>query len=111
MKEKELRKHANCDLCRQKILAGGIPLFYRVTIERFGVLLKSVERQQGLTMMLGNSAVLASVMGADEDMAKAVMEPLTITVCESCSTERRDPIAALAEIIGDREEATDHAHP
>ena len=37
MKEKELRKHTTCSLCRGKIMAGGIPLFYRVTIERFGV--------------------------------------------------------------------------
>ena len=26
MKEKELRKHAICSLCRQKILAGSIPV-------------------------------------------------------------------------------------
>ena len=98
MKEKELRKHAICSLCREKILAGGIPLFYRVTIERFGVRLSAVERQQGLTMMLSGSAVLAAVMGPNEDMAQSLMEPLVLTVCENCSTERRDPIAALAEI-------------
>lgn len=97
MKEKELRKHTTCSLCRGKILAGGIPLFYRVTIERFGVRLNAVERQQGLTMMLGGSAVLAAAMGPDEDMTQPVMEPLVLTVCENCSTDRRDPIAALAE--------------
>ncbi len=52
MKEKELRKHATCAMCGNKVLASGLPLFWRVTVERFGVDLKAVSRQQGYSMML-----------------------------------------------------------
>ncbi len=37
MKERELREHATCSLCRQKIGHTGLPLFWVVRIERFGI--------------------------------------------------------------------------
>ena len=95
MKEKELRKHATCAMCGNKVLASGLPLFWRVTVERFGVDLKAVSRQQGYSMMLG-SAEIALAMGADEDMAQPLMEPVTLTVCERCGTQTTC-VAALAE--------------
>jgi hypothetical protein len=48
MKEAELRTYATCSACRRKILSFGVPLFYRVTVERFGVDLRAVQRQDGL---------------------------------------------------------------
>lgn len=98
MKEQELRAHATCSLCRQKIGASGVPLFYRLTIERFGVKLDAVRRQTGLAMLLNGNGVIARVMGPDEDMAMPVMDPLVLVVCESCSTEPRHCVAGLAEI-------------
>jgi hypothetical protein len=98
MKEAELRKHAKCNLCHRLILEGGVPLFWRVTIERFGLDMRAVEAQTGLAMMLGN-AFLAGVMGPDRDMAKPVMDPATITVCESCCT-KMTCVAAMAERAG-----------
>jgi hypothetical protein len=38
LKESELRKHAVCSLCKKKILANGLPFFWRVKIERFGLM-------------------------------------------------------------------------
>lgn len=98
MKEKELRQHATCSLCGNKILASGIPLFYRVTIERFGIDMNAAQRQQGLGMLLGGSGALAMVMGPDEDMAHPMMEPAVLTVCEDCSTAKTHFVAGLAEI-------------
>ena len=95
MKEAELRKHATCDLCHRRILESGLPLFWRVTIERFGVDMRAAEQQTGLAMMMGN-AVLAGVMGPDRDMAKPVMDPAVITVCETCCT-KDTCVAAMAE--------------
>lgn len=83
MKERELREHATCSLCRQKI-------------ERFGLDLAAAQRQHGLGLMLGGP--LAMVMGPDEDLATPMMEPLTLTVCETCASERDLPVAALAEV-------------
>jgi len=86
MKEKELREAAECARCHKKIGASGLPLFWRVRIERYGINRQAIERRQGLAMMLG-SAVLAQVMSADEDLATPVMDPVTVTICESCCTE------------------------
>lgn len=96
MKQAELRKHATCALCTKPIGHTGLPLFWRVTIERFGIDLNAVRRQDGLAAFLGHSG-LAVAMGPDDDMAKAMMEPLTLTACESCAVGADLPIAALAE--------------
>lgn len=86
MKEQELRTHAVCSLCEDKIMAAGLPLFWTVTVARYGIKAKAVERQQGLAMLLG-SAALAQVMGPDEDMTVPMMDPVTLTVCENCCTK------------------------
>lgn len=96
MKEKELRQFAVCGLCNRKIGATGLPLFYRVTVERFGIDLKAIQRQQGLTMMLGGHAEIAAAMGPDEELALPLMEPVRFAVCEDCSTKQHC-VAELAE--------------
>lgn len=96
MKEAELRKHCTCALCGNKIGATGMPLFWRVTIERFGILMPAVQRQTGLAMMLG-SASLAGFMGPDEDMAKPMMDAVTISVCETCGVIESPCVAQMAE--------------
>lgn len=97
MNEAELRKHARCSLCAQPIGHTALPMFWRVTIEHFGIDMGAVRRQSGLAMMLGDAG-LAAVMGPDEDMAKPMMQPATLTVCESCAVESNLPVAALAEV-------------
>jgi len=97
VKETELRKHATCTLCRNPTLASGLPLFWRVTVERFGVDMRAVQRQAGLGAFLGHAG-LAAVMGPDEDMATPMTEPEVVTVCETCGVQSVFPISALAEI-------------
>lgn len=94
MKEKELRRHADCNICGLKIGASGLPLFWRVTVERFGLDAAACQRQHGLGMAFG--AELAMVMGPDEDLAKPMMEPRVVTVCETCGTQATS-VAALSE--------------
>lgn len=95
MKQAELLKHATCDHCQRGIGASGLPLFWRVKIERLGVDLKAVQRQDGLSRFLGHGG-LAAIMGPDEDMASPVMEPKTVTLCERCAVDTPVLIAALA---------------
>lgn len=95
MKEAELRKHATCSLCTRPIGHTRLPLFWKVTIERFGIDLAAVQHQQGLGLMIG--APLAAIMGPDEEMARPVMEAKVLTVCETCACEKGLPIAALGE--------------
>ena len=95
MKEKELRKHTDCSVCGKKVLASGLPIFWTLHIERHGILMDAIDRQQGLTMMLGNSAALAAAMGPDEDMTMPVMDPVDLTLCECCAVDKEQIIAAL----------------
>ena len=95
MKEAELRQHATCSLCSKPIGHTSLPLFWKVTVERFGIDMQAVQRQHGLGLMIG--APLAAVMGPDETMARAVMEPKVLTVCEACACEHSAPVAALSE--------------
>ena len=53
MKESELREHAYCSLCGNKIGHAGVPMFWRVKFERFALNLDAMKRQQGLAMMFG----------------------------------------------------------
>jgi len=99
MKELELRKVAKCVICGEKIMHAGIPLFWRVRIERYGLKADAIKRQQGLDMMI--SPHLAQVMGPDEDMAEKFFS-IEITVCETCASEKSLPVAVLAE-MGDAE--------
>lgn len=95
MKEKELRELATCSACNKPIGHTKLPLFWRVTVERFGLDHGALQRQQGLAMHMGNAA-LAAVMGPNEDLAKPVMEPVVLSLCETCALECRTPVGALA---------------
>jgi hypothetical protein len=93
MKEAELRQHTTCSLCSKPIGQTRLPLFWKVTVERFGIDMQAVQRQHGLGLMIG--APLAAVMGPDETMAKPVMDPKVLTVCETCACARRMPVAEM----------------
>ena len=96
MKEVELRNHADCWNCKKKIGHTGLPLFWRVTVERFGIDLAAARRQDGLAALLAGHSGLAQVMGRDEDMAKPMMEPVVLTLCEQCAMS--DEIGNVAEL-------------
>ncbi len=91
MKRAELLKHTMCDVCHQRIGSSGLPLFWRVRVERFGIDLKAVKRQDGLGAFMGHG--IAAVMGPDEDMATQILD-VTLTVCEPCAMEQ--PVTAVA---------------
>ncbi|MFA4971795.1 MAG: hypothetical protein WC683_04230 [bacterium] len=96
MKQDELRKHSKCSNCGKVITHTGLPLFWTITIERHGIKVNTLIRQGGLAALLG-SAELARVMGTDEDVTQQMMDPVTVTLCEPCATEKQLCIAELAE--------------
>ena len=98
MKEEELRKYAVCGLCRKKIGEASFPTFYRVTLERFMLDPSAIYRQTGFAMMLGGNALLAQVMGRDEEMAVPIMDKESFTVCEDCSISKNYCVGAMAEV-------------
>jgi|GEM_PF-3553483 len=105
MKEKELRKHAQCGVCKKRIGHTGLPMFWTVRIERHGLKSDVIQRQDGLAALLGSSAI-ASVMGTDEEMTMPLMEPVTVTVCEPCAM-MQVCIAQLA-LDSDKEKESDN---
>jgi hypothetical protein len=82
--ESELRLYAKCSMCTKLIGHTGLPLFWRVTLEQFGVL-------------GGGSAALAMAMGPDEEMTQVMTEKLTLSICADCATRPVLMIAAAAE--------------
>lgn len=96
MKEDELRKVAECAICKKPFGHTGIPLFYRVCVRHIGIKMDSVRRQDGLAMMIGNSA-LAAVMGENEELTETITEN-EITICHHCALYKKISIAEITEI-------------
>ena len=103
MKEKELRKHTDCAICKKKIGASGLPLFWTMRIQRHGLLAEVIKRQDGLAAVLGGNSMLAQVMGTDEEMTQTMFGPVTITVCEDCACRKQLCLAMIAEGLPDEE--------
>lgn len=99
MKLSEIKK---CAKCGKGVMHTGLPLFWRVTIERFGIDKAAVDRRFGLEMFFGGGrggAALAGVMGVDEDIAKPVMDEVRLILCEECACSPQPvAVAALAEL-------------
>lgn len=88
MKHKDFKP---CQLCGKGMMHAGHPLFLRVTVERLGIDRKAVERAHGLELMMGGNALLANVMGPDEDLAKVIDGKKNMLVCGSCAGEPLPP--------------------
>lgn len=90
MKERELREAAECAACNKKLGQTGLPIFHRITQQTYGLDAGAITRQSGMEQMVG-SVALAQVMGVGEDLAKPIGDPVTITLCMDCSTEKLIP--------------------
>lgn len=88
MKEEELRELATCAACHEKLGSKKLPLFYKVTVSRYGLDAAALKRRIGLDMVMNGNSAIAAAMGPDEDLATQLMEPRTFSVCEECSHER-----------------------
>lgn len=82
MKEEQLRKHTECDICGEKVLHYGTPLFWTATFKRYGVLMDAIQRQDGLAALIGSTRI-AQAMGNDSELTEEIMS-VTLTICEPC---------------------------
>jgi hypothetical protein len=87
VKEEELRKHTKCSRCGKGIGHTGLPFFWTMTVERYGLDFEAMKRQDGLAAYLGGYAGLAKALGPNEDMAEKIMDTVTLTLCEKCAME------------------------
>jgi hypothetical protein len=95
MKEEELRKHTKCSVCGKGIGHTGLPYFWMLTVERYGINFEAMKRQDGLAAYLGHTG-LAEALGPNEDMAEKIMDTVTLTLCEDCAMKQLT-IPALCE--------------
>lgn len=94
MKHKDFKA---CHICGKGVMHAGSPLFMRMTIERLGVDRRAVERAHGMELMMGGNAMLANIMGPDEDLAKVIDGAYDILICHSCSNEPLPPYFWLTD--------------
>lgn len=110
----KLNEITKCAKCGKGVMHTGLPLFWRVTIERFGIDKAAVDRRHGLEMFFGGGgagARLAGAMGADEDIAHAVMDEVRLILCEGCACSLQPvAVAALAELGQEEEAKSDAGH-
>jgi hypothetical protein len=97
MREKELRQICVCSSCGKGVMHTQLPLFWTVTVNRYGIKTDAVRRQSGLEMMMGDCAPLAQIMGPDEDMADKIMEEVNLTFCEECMMKHNLRLIAFTE--------------
>jgi hypothetical protein len=103
MKEEELRKNAVCSWCGKKIGHTGIPFFWTLSIDRWGLDKGALDRNKGLAQFFNGNALLARVMGPDEDMAHKMIDTVHLTICEDCIDK---PLILLA--LADKSEEVKH---
>ena len=84
MKAEEMKP---CALCGKGMMHAGVPLYYRVRVEHFGVDLTAVQQTVGLEMMMGNVAI-ARAMGPDPDIGVLLGEPQQALICQPCMLEK-----------------------
>lgn len=85
LKESELHTLARCASCEKLIGQTGSPVFFKASLEMHILNLTAIQRQQGLTDLLGGSARLAAAMGADEDMTSSPHPAHTLMICTICA--------------------------
>ena len=96
------RKDLNpCSACGHGLMRNGLPLVWRVTVERIGIDARMVKRQAALETLVGSPAI-ASVMTDVSDFGVKIAGPITMIVCEECAL--KNEICLLALEAGDRPE-------
>jgi hypothetical protein len=73
-----------CALCRKGVMHAGHILFLRLSIDRLGVRVDRVKRAHGMELMMGGNALLANIMGPDEDLAEVIDGQRDLLVCGEC---------------------------
>lgn len=84
-----------CIMCGKGVMHTGVPLFYRVKIERLGILANEVQRTSAMEQFMGGNVAIARAFH-DPELTRVVMPEVTGLVCEPCSTENY-PLAMLVE--------------
>lgn len=75
-----------CAFCGQGVMHTGLPLCYRVRVERIGIDMREVNRSAGMEQFMGGNVALARIFH-DPDIAHPIGDPVESLVCEKCALE------------------------
>ena len=97
MKRTDFKPCANCG---KGVAHTGLPLFWVVEIQRFGIDAQAVQRQHGMEQFFGGSSpgavALADVFNDGAPLATPINDKVTLLLCEACALGHM-PIAVLSE--------------
>lgn len=101
LKRKDIEK---CSGCGKGVAHGGSPQIFRVSVEMFIMNPKKVQSRAGLEAFFGGGqggAMLAGVMGTDENLYEGIGPAMTGLYCQGCALEGR--IFEMSEQIEKKE--------
>lgn len=102
MKHKDFKP---CHLCKKGIAHDGHFLFLKIRVQRYGLDAGALKRAHGLEMMMGGNAMLANIMGPNEDLAKPVDDSGDLLICHECGEKPLPPYFWMC----DEDEGKNHA--
>ena len=95
MRERELRQKRLCTACGERIGHAGLLSFWTARLEHHVVNLDAIKRQDGPTAAMSGHALMALIVGPNEEMTE-VVATVEVVLCESCACGEVC-LAALAE--------------
>lgn len=96
LNEKQLREVCKCSSCGKGVMNTGLPLFWVVKVERYGIDHSAIQRQNGLEQMMGGCVALAQVLSPGETMAKQLIDK-KLSFCEDCMHEKTGLLVGIVE--------------
>lgn len=109
---KRAMKHKDfspCASCGKGVMHTGVPLFYRITIEHMGIDARAVQRQAGLEQFFAGNAMLANIMGPDDDLGLPIGDAVRGLLCATCGNSPETCFALIAEALQDRQRKKEDA--
>lgn len=101
-----------CACCGRGVMHAGVPLAWRVSIERIGFDRREIQRQAGLESIFGGTTAavaLADVFSTGPIGRTVEGSATTVLVCEECAVSSTLPIGVLAEIGATRDAKREEA--
>jgi len=92
-KQDEITK---CAICGNGMAHTGTVVFYRVTLETFGLDAGAIQRAHGLELQMGAAAPLAQLLGPPGDIFQQLDEKQML-VCMDCAPGEIYPLLAYAD--------------
>jgi hypothetical protein len=72
-----------CANCGKGVMHSGLPLAWKLKVERVGINAQAIQREHGLEMMMGGNVALARVFSPERDFG-TLLSSKSLILCEPC---------------------------